>query len=339
MTRPRMVVPRARYPLRDIDRAVVLHKGDNASTDLYLRPRLERLGVPVVYADLESDPAAGLKGAQSALIVICRYASREWLEALRAAAPNLARCAFFMDDDLVAVVGDNHLPSTVRGKTAAHYARQVEGLSAVCGEAWVSTPALAERYPGARVIAPVPDFEPPTPSGPEETRIVYHGTDVHEAERRFVLEVARGLAEAGCEARIEITGGETLRRQAAGLVNVDVTPQLSWPDYRAAQAGRRAAISLAPLFSSVVNDARSHVKAFDAARLGAAGLYAEARPYREFVRAGGDGVLAPMQVLAWVEAIQSLLADPAWRMAIAEDARHRLSVLRRAPNRIPPPPA
>ncbi len=103
-----------------------------------------------------------------------------------------------------------------------------------------------------------------------------------------------------------------------------MVPQRSWPDYLKAQNGRRAAISLAPLFASPLNDARAPVKAFDAARLGAAGLFADAPAYRGAVRDGEDGLLLPMQPDAWAEAIAALLADPERRLRLARMARDRI---------------
>ena len=128
------------------------------------------------------------------------------------------------------------------------------------------------------------------------------------------------------------------RLAAAGMANVRIAPQLAWPDYLEAQSGQRAAISLAPLFASPLNDARAPVKAFDAARLGAAGLYADAPAYRGFVRDGVDGRLLPMEPAAWAEAIIELARDPARRLALAAAARERLVGMMRADPRFPPAP-
>jgi hypothetical protein len=84
-----------------------------------------------------------------------------------------------------------------------------------------------------------------------------------------------------------------------------------------------------------VNAARAPVKAFDAARLGAAGLYADTPPFRGFVRDGQDGLLLPMEPAAWASAIRGLAADPARRLALATAARARLAALRRDPSPLP----
>ena len=127
-------------------------------------------------------------------------------------------------------------------------------------------------------------------------------------------------------------------RAAAESPNVRISPQLAWPDYLDAQSGRRAGISLAPLFPSPINDARAPVKVFDAARLGAAGLYADAPAYRGFVRDGEDGLLLPMSPGAWASAIVDLARDPQRRLALAVAARERLAGMLRGDRRFPAVP-
>jgi hypothetical protein len=340
--RPRMVVPGARYAPRPHDAVLVIQRGPNPSTDYYLRPRLERETAPWVVADLDGRPqdAPLLRDAQSLLVVICRYVSGPWLDALQAARPRIARVALFLDDDLPAMIADPTLPGSVRGKVAEHFGRHVERLDGLVSEVWLSTPALAERYPDrALVLEPVPESEPAAPSPPGELRVVYHGTDTHPEEREFVVEVARELARRGSPTRVEVTGDARLRAAAAGLPNLEVVPQLAWPDYLAAQAGRSAALLLAPLSDTAVNAARAPVKAFDAARLGAAGLYADAPPYRGFVRPGADGLLLPMQPAAWADAVEALLVDAERRRALAAAAAERFAALRAGRGALPAPPA
>lgn len=345
LARPRGVTPRAHYAPRPFDAILILQRGENPSTDYYLRPRLARAGASVCIADL-ADPPNGCEllrpgGPQALLVVFCRYAAGAWLEALEQQRSRLARVAFFMDDDLPAVVRDPGAPSAARGKAALHFAAHAERLGALASELWVSTDVLAERYAEAhpQVLAPLPEGPPPEASPDTPRKVVYHGTDVHERERRFVLQIARCVAARDPTVAFEIVGDASLRREAADLANVEVVPQRSWPDYLAWQADERAAISLAPLWPSIVNDARAPVKAFDAARLCAAGLYADAPAYRGFVRQGEDGLLLPMAVEAWAEAILGLMSDPGRRRRLAEAAARRLTALLAEPARFPDAPA
>ena len=337
-----MVVPKARYATRPHDSVLVIQRGPNASTDYYLRPRLERETAAWAVADLDGRPDAEplLRDSQALLVVICRYASGPWIDALEAARPRMARVALFMDDDLPAMMADETLPASVRGKVAEHFGRHAARLDGLVSEVWLSTPALAGRYPErALVLEPLPESEPAAPAPADELRVVYHGADTHPEERAFVVEVARELARRGSPARVEVTGDARLRAAAAGLPNLEIVPQLAWPDYLAGQAGRSAALLLAPLSDTPVNAARAPVKAFDAARLGAAGLYADAAPYRGFVRTGADGLLLPMRPAAWAEAIEALLADPDRRRGLATAAAERFAALRAGRGPLPAPPA
>jgi hypothetical protein len=133
---------------------------------------------------------------------------------------------------------------------------------------------------------------------------------------------------------IEMTGDAALRRRCGA--NVRIVGQTAWPRYRDEQAHRSAALSLAPLMASAVNAARAPVKAFDAARLGAAGLYADVEPYRGFIRDGTDGLLLPMQAEVWAQAIADLLRDPERRLKLAQAGQARMAGLRLKAGGLPP---
>lgn len=340
--RPEMVRPRARHGARPHEAVLVLQRGETATSAYYFRTRTQ--DERAVYADLDYDPTGCAllfdESVGALLVVISRYIAPAWLDALEAAGHRVSRVAFFMDDDLPAMMADEDLPAAARGKVAAHYGRHVERLSGLCSEVWVSTPALAARHAEASplILPPLPEAPPPQPAPACERRVVYHGADVHPRERAFVLEVARRLATLAPGAIVEITGDAALRRAAAAAPNVEVVGQAPWLEYLDRQRGRAAAVSLAPLYPSPVNDARSPVKAFDAARLGAAGLFTDAPAYRDWVRDGVDGLLVPMDPAVWAETIAKLLAAPERRMALAGAARVRLEALNRGRHALPPAP-
>lgn len=330
------VIPEAKATAGEIDAVLVLQRNANPSTDYYLRPRLpERKRALIV--DLDRDPASTLRVLRGlrVCVVICRYVTPTWRKAIEELVP--ARVVYFMDDDLPAVVGDVSTPSTLRGKVAAYYGRHVAELSRLATDVWVSTPALAARhpFPGVVIVPPVPEADPPEPDEDGPPLVVYHATDGHAEERRFVLEVARRLQHLAPFARVEVTGDKVLARSAADQPNLTVVPQTSWPAYLAAQTGRRAAVFLAPLSRSRVNDARAPVKAFDAARLGAAAVFADHPVFRSWTRPGVDGVLAQPDPDAFAVATADLLVDAGRRVALANAARSRLLALRRDVGALP----
>ena len=167
---PRMVNPQGHYDVRACDGILVLQRGENPSTDYYLRPRLEQAAsAPVCLADLEASPDdCGLlapAGAQALMVILCRYGAESWLNALGARRERLSRVVFFMDDDLPAMMRDPGLPRSVRGKAALHFGAQADAISAIASEVWVSTPVLADRYAGIApsVLTPMPEADPPAP--------------------------------------------------------------------------------------------------------------------------------------------------------------------------------
>ncbi len=317
------VVPRGRHAGGPVRRVLVLQLGDNPTTDYYLRPRLEASGVPWSTADLNNPPALG--DTAGLWVIIVRYAATAWLNALKN-AQGLAGVSLMLDDDIVAMIADPSLPWSYRSHVAWRHGRHAAGLGAVVGEIWASTPVLADRYGASAVVEPLPDMDPPSVLADPPSLVIYHGGASHPLERGFVIEVARRLPTV----RFELTG-----RPEPAPENVAFVAETEWRAYRAAQAGRAAAVALAPLFASAVNDARAPVKVFDAARLGAAGLYADAPAYRGFVHDGTDGRLLPMEPGAWAEAIAGLMSSPSSRLALAQAARARLAAMRRAPSPLP----
>jgi hypothetical protein len=340
VSRPEWVQPRGRSSGVSPDGLLILQRGDNPSTDYYLRPRLPR-DLPCEVLDLSADPRRSqtLRGARAPWVVICRYINESWLRALEAARP--ARVSFFADDDLPALLRDRSVPKSARGKVAAHYGRHVRRLSALASDVWLSTPALAASHPSARVsvLPPVPESDYPAPAGAGPLRVVYHGTDSHAEERRFAVEAARRLSALAPEVAIEITGDAATRRQARDLAGVNIVEQTAWPDYLHEQRGRGATVFMAPLTRSRLNDGRAPVKVFDAARLGAVGVFADHPVYRSWVRPEVDGVLAEMTPDGFAEAVAALLRDEPRRLRLAAAARDRLAEVRRTTQAFPEPVA
>lgn len=317
---------------------LVLQAGDNASTDYYLRPRLAVSGLEWAIADLRDTPESlPIWDRNGLLVILCRYADPKWLKAIEARRPLLWGVVHFVDDDLEAMAADAGLSMASRGRVAHRYLRHLAALEVLLDDQWVSTEGLANRLgePRRPVLGPTPCDIAPQPIGEPPPLVVYHGTDSHAAERAFVAKVARECLSVRPDIRFEITGTPHLLRDSAAPANVEIVEQCAWPDYKRRQTGRSAALFLGPLLDRPLNAVRAPVKVFDAARLGAAGIYADVAPYRDFVRDGVDGVLVSMTIHAWVEAIVGLMADPARRVALATQAWQRVEDLRRSPSPLP----
>ena len=310
---------------------LVLQTGPNASVDYYLRPRLEADPSRTwAIIDLSTEPSkVALLQTEGLWVVICRYIDGAWIEALKAAGSRLSGVSFFVDDDLPAMMTEPGSAFEARLKVATRYARFTDDLEAVISEIWVSTPSLAKCFDGpTRVLGPTPFDDPAPPERDQAPLVVYHGTLTHDAERAFLHDVAKRLDEAETPLQLEIAGGLRTRLQWAFRRKAVIRPQASWPNYLREQRRRRAAVLLAPLTDGLVNTARAPVKVFDAARLGAVGIYAPGATYSEAVTDGVDGRLIPMQPTAWAKATLHLLNDPDARLRMAQAAYQRVTVMR-----------
>jgi hypothetical protein len=98
---------------------------------------------------------------------------------------------------------------------------------------------------------------------------------------------------------------------------------MDWETYRMDTVNRSVDLLLVPLLPTPFNCGRAAVKFFDAARLGAVGLYSDRAPYKGFVRDGIDGQLLPDAPEVWLEAIDALLLDQGKRQKLAIGCRQR----------------
>lgn len=329
-----MVCPGGRYEARPAGRVVVLQDGANPSTDFYLREPFADPGLPPAdYLDIAM-PAAGRLDASVAdgagiFVVICRYVTADWLAELERNRNRLVGVAYFVDDDLPAMLRDRSLPGRYRRKIAQRYGRHVARLSRLADRLWVSTDALARKYAacGATLLPPGPLVERSEPP----VRMFYHGTAGHRRESRWLATIMRSLRARGVDATLELFGGADVRRAFRDIPGVIVLHPLAWRDYLAWSAGERRDIGLAPLLPSTVNAARAPTRFFEIARLRAAGIYSDVPPYAGFVRDGEDGLLLPNDTDAWAAAIAMLAGDGDRRRAIARAAETRCRSYDHAP--------
>lgn len=323
------VTPRGRAASGLPSGVLVLQSGDNASVDYFIRPRLEAPdnNIPWSIVDLDARPQdVAILAGDGLLVIVCRYITGSWLQALERNRDRLNGVVLFIDDDLPAMVRDRSVPPATRGRILRDHGRHADRLGAIASAVWVTSRALAEIQPAppGRVLEPLPTEAPAAPRQAASTLVVYHGGPTHAREQAFVVEIAAALTSRRPDIRFEISGGTGLRRRTSGLDQVEVVPVAPWRTYRATQSERQAAIMLAPLFDTAVNRARAPVKFFDAARLGAVGLYAAGPVYDDHVRDGVDGRLLPMKVEAWVEAIEALIDAPDLRLTMAMAAHARV---------------
>lgn len=226
-----------------------------------------------------------------------------------------------MDDDLFDNDGFNVLPHKYAQKLRrlAWSPRRI--ILDWCQELWVSTPILAERYarfnpkliplrPQFRVLEQVKSFS-----------IGYHGTASHRQELLWLHPLILKVQEKYSHTLFELYGDDKMRRLYGSVPRVRVHHPIPWERYLQLTACQQLDCLLCPLMDNGFNRARAAVKFFDAARLGAVGLYSNRQPYSALVKHGENGLLLGDQRVQWLDAIDRLLNDPEWRKRLAEASR------------------
>jgi hypothetical protein len=289
-------------------RSVVLEEGGpGPSGDYLLLPWVARLGLPVVRLDMRQAPRDG-DLRRGDLVVLCRYVRPTWRSALRKRRAELAGLVYFMDDDVFDPAAHAALAAPYARKLAGLAASQRRWLEATADAFWVSTPALADKYASLRpTIVPL---QPPAAllAARAAVRIVYHGTASHAAEIEWLYAVIAGVQIRCPHTHFALFGDHAVNRRWRDLPRVAILHPMRWDSYLAFTASQPADIGLAPLLPGAFNAARGAVKFYDYARMGAAGVYTDAVPYRGFVRHGIDGLLLPNEPERWIAAIAELAA-------------------------------
>lgn len=297
---------------------MLVESAPNPSTDYLLRPRLASQGEPVV-----STLDAGTRLQPGDAVVIVRYLEPAQRRAIESLQEQLACVVYFMDDDLLDRTAWQGLPADYRRRLETRACRHSDWLRRHCDEFWVSTEALARKYadwsPRVLALAPLPELL----ARHAPVRIAYHGTGSHLSEIRWLQPVLEQVLARCPTAHFEIFGDRTVNALYRTLPRTSVIHPMSWPNYLAFTAAAQREIGLAPLSPEPFNATRGAVKFFDFARTGAMGVYADAAPYRGFVRDGVDGLLLPMDPQRWIEALCALVDDAPRRTSMATAARAR----------------
>jgi hypothetical protein len=308
---------------------LVVQNGANPTSDYYLVPRLP--AALTRYAELGS-AGKGLEPRPGELVIFCRYVNSGWLDWLERHRAVVAGAALFIDDDYDMMVRSSRAPLSYRRRIWSWHHRHLPRLARRVDEVWVSTEVLRARYGGsATLLPPVPPAPEPAAADRGEAPVVaYHATRIHRPELSWLVPILSRVLRRVPHARCHITGFRPRDRALRALPRTRLSPQLPWPDYRRAARETGADVALAPLLPGLRNEARSHAKAFDITRLGAAGLYEQGSIYGALVEHGVDGLLLPSDPDAWETALVELLQDAPRRRALAASMARTLTHRRAA---------
>jgi hypothetical protein len=302
----------------------VLIRRESAPTDeLYalsgLEPLAARGRIDLRIVDLAHDARApGDRDAllcEGAAVVVSRYLTTPWLEALARHQGRLAGIFYLIDDDVTLAEGDGALPRRYAERMAAVAHGEFQALLHLASRLVVTSDFLARRFASPRTDLLTPPYIRPRDDlghldDTAEIRIEYHGTRLHAVDLDAVAEALARVHDRYPRTRFRTFMGRRLPGALRGLARVESLPEMPWPEYRDLVASSRAHVMLAPMLGTPYNRAKSFVKVMDAARLGAAGLYSRRAPYEDVVTHGADGLLLETRAEAWHDALCGLIEAP-----------------------------
>jgi len=284
------------------------------------------------FGDVELRPSQRLFGAELAgrplLVVRLCHPEFAWLPAYLAARG--IRYTYLLDDnfwtldDEVDPRQSRHYANPAVRATLARFLTQAQ--SVVVWSARMRDDLLA-RFPGldVRFVRPGIDLglwksDPAPSSHPNGVVRIGYPTTRRPSVSALIADVVEGIgARYGDRVRFEFVGWmpEALDRAA----NVSLTPHIDgYERYAAYVSSRRWDIGLAPIAGTRFDSFKTDIKYREYGAMRTPAVYGAGPPYDDAVVDGVNGVLAAPHADAWVQALSSLIDDPARRARIAAAA-------------------
>lgn len=304
--------------------AWILSEGRTASTDYFLFPYLASLGYQPALLDSRSKSPPPQLLTDCRLLVVSRYLPRRWFRMVQSLRRSGTRLVYFMDDDLFDVRALRGLPRHYQWKILSQALILQAWWPRLCGELWVSTGYLAEKYAKfhPRLLQPMASAW--TAHSGKGIHVCYHGTASHAREVEWLAPIIDAVQSQSDNVHFELFDTPAARRLIRELPRVSLLCPMAWPNYLAFTSVQNRDIALAPLLPGAFNAARGPTKFYDYTRMGAVGVYSDLRPYRGFIRDGVDGVLLKNDPAAWAAVLLQLAEDGDRRAAMVAEARRRV---------------
>mgnify|MGYP001252257505 CR=1 FL=1 len=289
------------------------------------------------------DPQAGLSAIQTAWqVIFYRVPGVQVIKDIIEEAARFGISPWWEVDDLIFDLelysqNSNLLTlSKTEQEDLLHGAQLYRDCLQLCGRGIASTQVLADimRQAGVRDVCVVENaldketlaiadnllHERNKKSSEGDIFIVYgSGTRTHDKD---FVECAPGLLaamQAEPRLRLRIIGELMLPEVFAALgARVEYLDGRDYAGYMAVLA--EADIAIAPLESSIFNDAKSNIKFLEAAILNVPSVCSPCATFRDVVEEGRNGFLAE-GVTGWRDALLALAHDPALRQRLGEQAR------------------
>jgi hypothetical protein len=308
---------------------IVLHQASGSTIDHYLRGPALNSHLEILEVDSSRHPghASWQLLLSASCIVVVRYLPGPWLGSIRKLAKLGRKLVFLMDDDLLDQAVLKGLPASYASRVYERITRRAAMIPGLFHRVWVTSDYLMKKY--AQLDPVLIPLSPVSSIVERRARIqlVYLGTSVHQQEFLWLARLLELLNRRRSDCFLDVFGDASIRRHFRGLARIRVIHPMDWTGYLEETASRSVDLMLCPLMEHPFNAARSPIKFFDAARLGAVGLYSNRAPYRGFIADHVDGYLLPDDHSTWIAAIDELADDPECRQEVAQNTQKRACLL------------
>ncbi|WP_444932171.1 glycosyltransferase family 1 protein [Microbulbifer sp. SSSA002] len=300
-----------------VDRWLIIEEGRNPSTDYFILPFLQKLGVSWERAGFNDYPL--YENIKNTKFIFVRYIPRKWQSLIDKNGAKIPEVYFFIDDDLFDWQAFLTMPIRYQTKIIRYSWSKQSWLKSIGAKLLVSTPYLQGKYT---------DWNPELLHAKSlkierdnSLSIFYHGSASHLDDIRWLKPIVSEVLKQNSRLTFEVIGGSGVNRLFNDIPRVQVLHPMKWPTYISLLKKPGRSIGLAPLLDKPFNRARSHTKFFDITQSGAVGIYAAGDIYGRIVRHLENGLLLPMKPSLWIDGILQLAEDEALRENLLVEAK------------------
>lgn len=305
---------------------------------------LQPLTHPIVAAHVQASRGTAYQNLEADVVIVDRLWHPEeiTLEVAKTIVNEIylagASFVYALDDDFFAIPTDHPHPPTKAQLQAVEYFLKTADM------VWVTTPDLQARFqeynPHILVLPNCLDerllirrsiFNRPSPFEPGKKVIGYMGTLTHDADLAMVAPALREVCSRHPELEIQIIGiigraGTHARLGDLPIRSVQPMPgEETYPIFMLWYTGWVSwDIAISPLEDTDFNRMKSDLKVLDYAAIGAVGIYSDLGVYRASVVHQENGWLSSNHTADWVNALETLLSDDEYRLALAQRAQQYL---------------
>lgn len=340
LPRPQLSAAAARHAMPAAKRLLILSRYPNPSVSYYLDERTKALAdIPVIMKGIDE----GLEDVDGdgLFVIICRYIREPQLRWLEDRRSHLAGVAYFVDDDIPAVLAGDEASWPYKFTLLNLAVRPLPRVNRLLTHLWTSTETLAETLAKAghriEILAPMPaDQSPVLPevneAAPATLKMIYHGTGIHLREHEFLMPIVATAMKKHRTLHFEVFAEGSLARQWSrqeiDTARITVHPPLPWSSYLKKTTDHGADIALAPLLRGKTNNSRSDTKRIDICRMGAAAIFSQCPTFARCAVAGELHVGNTAE--EWLAAIDQLVSDPALRLTARNATKDSIGKMRQS---------